>query len=994
VNRNALIGLAVATLLVACGGGGGGSGSGSTASDSTANAGASGSNASNPGSTTPNSSPPASTNTGSTTDTTPPVDPNPPAVDIPPPPTAPSLPTSTQSTPSTPPTSQQLPTGVDTSNPGVAVKPQSVTASSQLGGNTAANAVDGNATTRWESNHDDAEWIQFDFGAKTQIGSIKMTWEGAYAKEYSILVSDDGSTWYQSRYRADGTGGTEQWMNLNANVRYIRINCITRATQYGNSLYEVSFESPGSDNTLGTTVTASAVAFPTDGGKLAPPPAQTPPLEGIRFTLADGTLVTRLGVVGRGRHARERGEDWNEIGFGPNDTVDAAGNPQDKGPGDYLPFVKNYFKKRAWGVEIIDNSNVAGVTKPTLRVNQYFQEIQKAGGTSFFRGFDRPGVTGYGWMNPGQLVNPQLYTNDLTPNSTSCPVVPLPPEGTLSTASGLNNGCSITMDNYPGHSALSPNADGVLVPNGTSIPSRALVPGDVIEFTTAFFSSPDGMAAVGDPGGAFRYYTTEVTYVMGVGLRPWYGVQPRLNNAPLPDDALQGGIGSTPYDYADNSTFMFQQAHNNVGMQDMQRFLDGRRLFHTDMTTGVHTEPGNDVDTDAIGLQGPLFNQHTCFGCHINNGRSLAPVVPNQRLDTMAVLTAELDSNGVQVPHKMYGLAAQMDSQPSTNGVRTDWGTSVYVSGFTTKSVALADGTAVQLSKPKIAFTGPTPALYSLRSAQPVIGLGLIEAIPEAAILANARTAPDADGVKGVANYAFDPETGAVRVGRFGWKAAKVSLRHQIAAAALQDLSVTTPIFPSRNCLYGPAQCTTGTAQPGLSADFLQRLTRYVSLLAVPAQRSLASGFPKGVTPLAPLDVNPTLVTAGETVFKNIKCSTCHVQSWTTGTTVEMDENRNQKIKPYSDFLLHDMGPDMADNFAEGQATGSMWRTQPLWGVGYTEKVAGTGIQVGYLHDGRARNLTEAIMWHLGGEGNASAQRFQALSAADRAALLAFLGSL
>ena len=154
------------------------------------------------------------------------------------------------------------------------MKAQSVTASSQLGGNTAANAADGNATTRWESNHDDAEWIQFDFGAKTQIGSITMTWEAAYAKEYSILVSDDGSTWYQSRYRSDGTGGTEQWMNLNANVRYIRINCITRATQYGNSLYEVSFESPGSDNTLGTTVTASAVAFPADGSKLAPPPAR------------------------------------------------------------------------------------------------------------------------------------------------------------------------------------------------------------------------------------------------------------------------------------------------------------------------------------------------------------------------------------------------------------------------------------------------------------------------------------------------------------------------------------------------------------------------------------------------------------------------------------------------------------------------------------------------------------------------------------------------
>jgi CxxC motif-containing protein (DUF1111 family) len=502
------------------------------------------------------------------------------------------------------------------------------------------------------------------------------------------------------------------------------------------------------------------------------------------------------------------------------------------------------------------------------------------------------------------------------------------------------------------------------------------------------------MAAVGDPGGAFRYYTTEVEYVVGFGLHPWYGVQPRLNNAPLPDSTLQGGLGSTSYDYADNSTFMFQQAHGNVGMQNMQRFLDGRRLFHSDMTTGVHTEPGNDVDKDVIGLQGPLFNQHDCFGCHINNGRSLAPVVANQRLDTMAVLTAELDPNGVQIPHKIYGLAAQMDSQPSTNGIRTDWGTSVYVSGFTTKSVTLSDGTAVTLSKPQIAFNGPTPQLYSLRSAQPVIGMGLIEAIPDAAIVANARTAPDADGVKGVANYAYDPDTGAVRVGRFGWKAAKVSLRHQVAAAALQDLSVTSPLFPSRNCMYGPAQCTTGNAQAGLTPDLLQSITRYVSLLAVPAQRSQVSGFPKGVTPLAPLDVNPAQVTAGEAVFNTIKCSSCHIQNWTTGTTVEMDENRNQKIKPYSDFLLHDMGTDMADNFSEGQAKGNMWKTQPLWGIGYTEKVAGANIQVGYLHDGRARNLTEAILWHLGGEGNASAQRFQALSTTDRAALLAFLGSL
>ncbi len=895
-----------------------------------------------------------------------------------------------------PPPSQQLPSGVDMSNPGVAVKVVTATSSATEGANSAPKAIDGNATTRWSSAQDDSAWIQFDFGAKTQLGYLKLVWENAYGKEYALQGSDDGQTWYQLRYVVGGKGGTEEFFNLNANVRFVRLQGVARATNFGYSLFEVEFKSPGSDNSLPVLAT-SAVPFPTSGAGLAPPPAVKDPLETVQFSLPDGTLITRFGMVGRSRHARERGEDWNEIGFGVNDTVDAAGKPQDKGPGAHGNFVANYFKNRTWGVEFIDNSKVAGVTKPKIIINQYFQQAQRGGGHSFFRGFDNPNVTGYGWMSPGDLLDDTTYTDGFK-DITSCPVVAKPPQNALLKPTtgyagiiGANDGCSVVLDTVPGHSDIAANANGVMVPNGVNVPARSLKVGDAIEFTGSFFSNRASMDAVGDSG-AFRYYTNEVTYVVGTGLRPWYGVQPRLNNEPLPAETLQGGTGSISYDYADNATFMFQQPALNIGMQNMQRFVEGRRWIHTNMWTGDHNEPGNDRNQKAVGLQGAHFNQTNCFACHINNGRGIAPSTINQKLDTMAVRTATIDANGKQVPHPIYGQAVQMNARSAT-GAPQDWGTSVRVAGFDTRTVTLADGTAVQLSKPKVSFDGPTPSVFSLRSAQPMIGMGLLEAITDADILSRVRTTPDADGVKGTANYAYDPETGAVRLGRYGWKASKVSLRHQAAGAALLDMSVTSPVYPNRDCLAGPAKCTTAKVEPGIAEEDLQLITRYLALLGVPAQRSMASGFPKGVSPLPYLDVNPTQVAAGAKIFQTAKCAACHTSEMKTGLTTELAEARNQTIKPYTDMLLHDMGADLADNLVEGQATGSMWRTSALWGIGYTQWVAGTAGKVGYLHDSRARTLMEAILWH-GGEATTSRQRFEALSKADRDALLAFLGSL
>ena len=867
----------------------------------------------------------------------------------------------------------------DPTQPGVLIKPVAATSSPvENPGMSAAMAIDGKSATRWASSFEDGAWIQFDFGAPTAIGYLQLQWENAYGKEYALQTSDDGNTWTQVRYVTNGKGGTEEFFNLGVTARFIRLQGVARATQYGYSLLEAVFKSPGSDNTLPSTAT-SALKFPLDGSALVPLPASKEPLETLQFSLADGTLVTRFGARGLARHGRERGEEWNEIGYGPNETVDpVTGLPLDKGPGNYLTFVPQYFKNRTWGVEIIDNSKVAGVTKPTLIVNQYTTVDFLSGGVAFFRGFDRPGVTGYGWMSPGELVDRNVPV---------CKPLAYPAAGKLNTANGINGACTLLIKEYPGHGGLDANG----MPNGVDVKARALTSGDIIEVSPSMFSTKEAMAAQGDDGG-IRYYSYEWTYVVGAGLRPWYGVQPRLNSVPLPAETLSGGLGSVSYNYSDNALFMFQQPHNHIGMQNMQRFVEGRRLVHTNFRTGEHNEGGNDRYAPAVGLQGPRYSQSACIACHVNNGRSPAPASINQRLDMMAVRVAALNANGQQVPHPQYGTAIQMNAV-SGAGVAQNWGNSVSVGGFETSKVTLADGSVVELRKPVLAFDGAVPAIVSLRAAPPMIGTGLLEAVPEADILARVRSTPDADGVKGQANFVFDPESGAVRLGRFGWKAAKATLRQQAAEALLLDMAVTSPVYPNRACISGPAACAAGGKQAGISESDLQSISHYLALVAVPAQRSIASGFPKGVAPIDELKVDAQQVAAGSKLFQGMRCAACHTAEMKTGSGHLFAELRDQTIRPYTDLLLHDMGPGLADKFAEGQAQGGMWRTAPLWGIGYTEKVLGKDGKAGYLHDGRARSLTEAILWH-GGEGTRARQRFEALSKAERESLLAFLKSL
>jgi CxxC motif-containing protein (DUF1111 family) len=255
-----------------------------------------------------------------------------------------------------------------------------------------------------------------------------------------------------------------------------------------------------------------------------------------------------------------------------------------------------------------------------------------------------------------------------------------------------------------------------------------------------------------------------------------------------------------------------------------------------------------------------------------------------------------------------------------------------------------------------------------------VFGLGLLEAIPEATILALADEGDqDGDGISGKANYVWDVQKNGLSLGRFGWKANQPTLIQQVASAYHDDMGITTSLLPRENS-DGQSQYDGRGDDPELSDEILDVVTFYVQTLAVPARR----------------DLDDPLVQRGEQLFDNARCSACHIPTLQTGTLSDVPEVSNQTIQPFTDLLLHDMGPGLADNRPDFLATGSEWRTPPLWGIGLVKVVNG---HTNFLHDGRARGLLEAILWH-GGEAEQSREAVQEMSTNDRDALIAFLESL
>ncbi|WP_257459571.1 di-heme oxidoreductase family protein [Archangium lipolyticum] len=666
--------------------------------------------------------------------------------------------------------------------------------------------------------------------------------------------------------------------------------------------------------------------------------AGTQVLEQIQYTEADGTLVTLAGFRPTNRHARERGEPWDA---------------PDIGPGNYFTFPTWYFQNRTFGLLIRDEVP-AGRSRieVSLRVNDgTFVES----GFSAFRRVD-PDIRDYGWkMNVG-------FENPLEGGKNICH------------STSAREDCMVVITSN--WRAPQPNTPFKL--------------GDVIEVTPAPFllHTADNKAVI--DGGGIRYYSFEQLYQVGVGMRPWYGIAPALDSAPLPESTLLGGMASVSYNYSEEPHRVFQQMANNIGIANTRRFVEGRRLFHTSFVDGKHSESPdiNPVFTKHANQLGPRYNNVSCIACHALNGRSVAPA-PGSRLYTMSIDTAASSSATQVTPDPTYGLNVQ---QRTLDANAPDY--SVSVQSYAKTVHTLPDGETVELQKPVYAFKGPVPAQFSVRQAPQVIGMGLLEAVDESTIL-NLADPGDADGngVRGVPNWAINPETGSRHLGRFGWKASKATLRQQAATALLKDMGVTSPVYKTLDCQRGAPNCSATGAATSISETEIERLASYLALLGVPAQRSLRSGYLDGMRVSPEHDVNPALIERGGTLFVQVQCGTCHTPQMKTGTNHPFAELRDQTIHPYTNLLLHDMGPGLADTLTEGQAGPSMWRTAPLWGIGSLEFVQGGAQNVRYLHDGRARTLMEAIAWH-GGEANNSRSRFEALSKEDRTAVLAFLESL
>lgn len=375
---------------------------------------------------------------------------------------------------------------------------------------------------------------------------------------------------------------------------------------------------------------------------------------------------------------------------------------------------------------------------------------------------------------------------------------------------------------------------------------------------------------------------------------------------------------------------------------------------------------------------GPLFNAHSCAGCHFKDGRGRPPEFDGESPTGLLVRIGlpQRDHLGGRLPEPTYGLQFQ---NHSIDGVEKEGDLHITYEEITG---SYPDGNSYSLRKPTLHLEhlryGPINAetVMSARVANQMIGLGLLEAISEEDILANAD--PDdhnQDGISGKPNWVTQDA-----LGRFGWKAEQPSIAAQVAAAFSGDLGITSKLQLQDHCTDSQIECKTATTginsedQAEIADDDFDKVVLYSSSLAVPAQRN--SEDPQ--------------VLLGEGYFKEANCSGCHIESFTTQEHPTIPALSFQHIRPYTDLLLHDMGPGLADNLSDFEATGAEWRTPPLWGIGLFETVNKHSY---YLHDGRARNLEEAILWHSG-EAEDSKQLFMNFTREQRQALIIFLRSL
>lgn len=387
---------------------------------------------------------------------------------------------------------------------------------------------------------------------------------------------------------------------------------------------------------------------------------------------------------------------------------------------------------------------------------------------------------------------------------------------------------------------------------------------------------------------------------------------------------------------------------------------------------------GSPASTTARDGLGPTFNARSCSSCHFKDGRGRAPESGEGNHGYLIRLSIPgADPHGGPLPDPNYGGQLQdaaLQSVPIEGG---------FTITYEEIEGEFADGEKYSLRKPIVSINSLSYGAFapgimtSPRVAPQMIGLGLLDAIPEETILSNADPDDaDGDGISGKANYVWDVEAQKLALGRFGWKANQPNVFQQSAGAFNGDMGITTSMFPVENCTSVQDDCNNSPngGTPEIDDDDMQKVAIYSSSLAVPARRNWKD----------------QQVLKGKKIFRSIGCNKCHTEKVETGEHSYLDALSYQTIRPYTDLLLHDMGDGLADNRPDYLADGNEWKTPPLWGIGLFQTVNG---HTNYLHDGRARNLMEAVLWH-GGEAEEQKNKVKELSKSDREALIAFLKDL
>ncbi len=405
------------------------------------------------------------------------------------------------------------------------------------------------------------------------------------------------------------------------------------------------------------------------------------------------------------------------------------------------------------------------------------------------------------------------------------------------------------------------------------------------------------------------------------------------------------------------TSFGFEDPAANLSEENLEKHLDGDLEFgNVFVTAPAPVNPG----------LGPLFNNVSCESCHLKNGKA-HPLFRDPNLRSPALVMVSDPEEEPAVPGgnpPVEGIGNQIQDH-AIFGVDPE-GT-IYLS-WEEFSGEYPDGTSYSLRKPVLDIILSDGSSLgegiqtSMRLPLPVIGLGLLEAISDETLFElSDPDDSDGDGISGRPNMVWNQITSSTEVGRFGRKAGAPNLRMQTARAYAEDMGVSSP------------ELTLGDAVPDITEEQLALATFYVQTLAVPLRNG----------------VDDPDVVEGEAIFSDIGCASCHVSVIKTGEH-PIEEVSYQTIQPFTDLLLHDMGEGLADNRPDFQATGREWRTTPLWGIGLTKKMLG---EENFLHDGRARTLEEAILWH-GGEAEGVTERFKSLPRQKRNNLIKFLNTL